>query len=406
MIDFERFWAAGGPGGFGELPDDEFEADGFEEVHPGVDSETIRAWEAEHRVTLPELLRNALAIQNGGFVRNAPMEILPLEEIAPVDEEFWEFTEIEHHDAPNHDLMFVLGQETDVGGTYLLNFNAQGPAGEPGVYLDLHGESTYHLADSLEDLLNELLASSRAPGVNWSETKDLPALARESIDLSSLYRGKPASVDQVLVCRGEALVLFTRQRSPDGERLTRTLLPLPLDNSWVLIDANRPAPIGTYALHLQPTETDRIVHQESQTNADGMWKNSIEHGAPIYVTYESTRRESLESLRRQLLGDKAADQVQAKQDRQAELEATLDSLSPDQRMAAMLQSALKMKAELDREFDSSGAAENMPAGLGQTAELMQRRMEEMMQRAQEKIAANPPPDVGQKIEDVLRDLKP
>jgi hypothetical protein len=403
MIDFERFWA-GVPDGCGEDSDDEFEAG---EALPGVDHDAIRAWEQKHGVNLPKLLRTALEIQNGGFVRHTPMEISPLEEIVPVGEEFWEFTEIEDEEAPNHDLMFVFGQETEVGGTYLLNFNAKGPKGEPSVYLDFHGESTYRVGGSLEKLLKKMLSTSAVPSVNWSEIEDLPVLARESIDISPVHQGKPASVDQVLARQGDALVLFTRERSPEGETLSRTLLPLPLDSGWAEISSYRPAPIGTYALHLQPEDSDGIVNEESRRRADGKWKNTTEHGVPIYVTFESITRAQLDGLRKQLLGGQAAARAQAKQDRQAELEATLESLTPDQRMAAMLQSALNMKAELDREFESSGAADDMPAGIAQAAEMMRRRMEEIMQRAQEKIAANPPPaDVQQKIEDVLRDLKP
>ena len=408
MLDFERFWAAGGPGAFGEEPDDEF--DDFEEpeIRPGVDAEEIRAWEEEHGVTLPALLRAALAIQNGGEVRNASMQILPLEEIVPVDEVFWEFTEVNENEAPDHDLMFVFGEETNVGGTYLLNFNAKGPTGEPSVYLDLHGESTYRMGDSLKDLLNELLASAATPSVDWSETEDLPVLARETIDISSVHRGKPASVEQVLVRDGgDALVLFTRERSPEGEALTRTRLPLPLDTGWSLIDPHRPAPIGTYGLHLHPQNSDGIVSHESRTDADGRWKNTTEHGVPIYVMIESTNRDRLVTLRAQLLGSEAAAQVQAKQDRQADLERTLDSLSPAERISAMLQSALQMKNELDREFaDSGAAAAPMPPELAEASETVQRRMQEFMQRAQEKIAANPPSaEVQQKIADVLRDLK-
>ncbi|HVV99064.1 MAG TPA: SMI1/KNR4 family protein [Planctomycetaceae bacterium] len=404
MVDFERFWAAGVPDGD---PDDEF--DDFEEpeIRPGVDAEAIREWEEEHGVTLPALLRTALAIQNGGDVRNARLQILPLEEIVPIDEDFWEWTELDESEAPDQDLMFVFGEETEVGGTYLLNFNAKGPAGEPSVYLDFHGESTYRMADSLQDLLNQLLASSAAPSVDWSEIEDLPVLARETIDISPIHRGKPASVDQVLVRDGgDALVLFTRERSPQGETLTRTRLPLPLDSNWAQIDPHRPAPIGTFGLHLHPEESDEIVSQESHTDADGRWKNTTDHGVPIYVMFESTNRDKLVSLRKQLLGDKAAANAQAKQDRQGELQRTLDALSPAERMSAMLQSALQMKAELDRECEDEGiTAAGMPPELAQAAEAMQRKMQELMQRAQEKIAEHPPsPEVQQKIADILRDL--
>jgi hypothetical protein len=404
MIDFGRFWAEFDPGDSGELGDNPFDES---VVRRGVDAGAIRDWEAEHGVRLPKVLRTVLQTQDGGFVRNASLEILPLEEIVPVDEDFWEYTEIDEDEAPDRDLVFVFGEETEVGGTYLLNFNAKGPAGEPSIYIDFHGESTGRVAGSLKELLEKLLASSPTPSVNWSETETLPVLARETIDISPIYQGKPAMLEQVLVRDGETLVLFARERSPREETLTRTRLPQPLDAEWARIDAYRPAPVGTFALHLQPEDSSGIVNDESRLNADGMWKNTSETGVPIYVMFESTRREELEALRTQLLGAEAAAHAQAQQDRQAELAATLDALPPEERMSAMLQSALDMQAQLDRDFEDSAAAADMPPHLAHVADMMRRKMAEMLQRAQAKIAATPPsPAVQQKIAEILRDLGP
>ena len=401
MIDFGRFWAEFDLGDSGEFGSDELKKSAG---RSGVDAEAIRNWEAEYQVRLPKVLRTVLRIQDGGFVRNAPLEILPLEEIVPVEDDFWEYTEIEEDEAPDRDLVFVLGDETEIGGTYLLNFNAKGPAGEPSIYIDVHGESTSRVAGSLKELLETLLASSPVPSVNWSETETLPVLARETIDISAIYHGRLASVEQVLVRDGDLLVLFARERSPRGETLTLTRLPLPLDSQWARIDAYRPAPVGTYALHLQPEDSASILNLESRMDADGRWKNTTENGAPLYVMFESTRREVLESLRKQLLGEQAAARAQS---RQVELAATLGALSPEERMSAMLQAALDMQAQLDPGFESSGAAAGVPPDLAQAAEMMRRKLEEMLQRAQDKIAENPPsPEVRQKIADILRQLGP
>ncbi|MCA1685225.1 MAG: SMI1/KNR4 family protein, partial [Planctomycetia bacterium] len=96
MIDFDRFWNEGNS----PYPDDEA---GPDEVPPCATDDEILAWEREHGVTLPEPLRTALGRRNGGYVRNAPVEVLPIEQIVPVDDDFWEWTEIAEDEAPDHD---------------------------------------------------------------------------------------------------------------------------------------------------------------------------------------------------------------------------------------------------------------------------------------------------------------
>ncbi len=239
-------------------------------------------------------------------MRNTTIAISPLAEIAPVDDDFWEWTELDQDEAPDHALMFAFGDETETGATYLMNFNARGPAGEPSVYLDHHGESTYLVNETIGGLFEEELAASDEPGVDWAEVDGLDVLARETIDLSPLYDGSPATEEQVLAREGDGLVLFTRRRSPEGEALTRTTLPLPLDAMWAEIRPHRPAPIGTFALHIQPAESDGIVQVQSETNDDGRWKDTASRGVPIYVMFESTDRDPLRALRSQLLGDEGA----------------------------------------------------------------------------------------------------
>jgi hypothetical protein len=404
MIDFNRFWAEGSsPYGYDE--DDANDT----EVPPGVTKEEIRAWEHEHGVTLPEPIRTALGVRNGGFVRNAPIQILPLDEIVPVDDDFWEWTEIEPDEAPDHSLMFLFGDDSDSGGTLLLNFNTRGAKGAPSVYMDHHGESTYRVNDTIDGFFNAALASSDAPSVDWKETESgISVVARETIDLSDVYGGKAASEDQVLARDSKSLTLFTRERSPQGETLTRTTLPLPLDADWAVVRPYRPAPISTFVLHLQPQEIDGIVAVESRTDADGRWKNSTSHGVPIYVTFESIDRARLDALRTELFGAKAAAAAQARQDSETALEQTLNSMPPEQRAAAMLQATLGMKEESDRQFgDMLGDLGQIPAELAEMANMMKQRLEEMSERIRQKAAANPPdPETMKRIEGYLRDSLP
>jgi len=402
MIDFDRFWSKG-QGPYGDEDGSPGGADAT--PPPGVTPEAIRGWERRHGVTLPEPIRTALGRRNGGWVRNTEIEILPLEQIEPVDDEFWDYTEIEEDEAPDHRLLFAFGG-SGTGGTYLLNFNANGAGGPPSVSIDYHGESTHFVSDTIGAFFDEALASSPEPSVDWSEAEGrLPVVARETIDLSAMYDGRPASEDQILARDGEALVLFTRQRSPDGETLTRTTLPPPLVAGVAEVRPYRPAPLATFALHLQPCESEGIVEERSETNDDGRWKNSTAHGVPVYVTFESTDRARLQALRAQLVGTEAAARAQARQDRQAELQETLDGLPPEQRTAALLQSALAMKAETDRRFAARfGDLGPVPPELAGAAEAMRRKLEEMAARVRQKVAANPPdPETLRRIQGLLRD---
>lgn len=406
MIDFQRFWLDSGRDD-DDLEEeecvDEDELDAL--APPGASERQIAIWEKQHRVKLPEVLRKALTVQNGGSVRNTSIDVLPLEQMTPADEEFWEWAAFEDEDeAPDHKLVIVFGEESETGATLLMNFNARGSQGEPSVYFDYHGESTDLQNDTLSGFFQAMLASTETPSVDWSETERLEVVARESIDLSPIFNRR-ASLDQVLCREDDAIVLFTHERSPQGETLTRTRLPLPLDASWAEVDSYRPAPCATFSLHLQPEETDDIVEQESETNDEGRWKNSTGRGAPIYVTFESTDRARLEALRKELFGAAGAARAQAKQDRQAQFEQTLDALTPDQRVAAMMRVALAMKDKMDQQFGGLGDTSGMPPALAEAAKAMQNKMQQMVEQAQQQIEANPvDAETMRRLEGMLDDL--
>ncbi|HUY89063.1 MAG TPA: SMI1/KNR4 family protein [Pirellulales bacterium] len=397
MIDFQRFWMDGGRE-YDDLEDDEdFDEEAADaEAPPGVSENQIAAWEKKQGVKLPELLRTALGLRNGGCVRNTSIEVLPLEQMQPVDEDFWEWAlfDDDEEEAPDRELVFVFGEETEFGARVIMNFNARGPKGEPSVYFDYHGESTDLQNDTLSGFFKAMLASSETPSVDWSQTEQLEIVARESIKVAGNYKGQPASLDQVLVRDDDLLVLFTRERSSEGECLTRTMLPLPLDSSWAEVKPYRPALIPTFGLHLQPEEIHDIVQQQSEENEDGRWKNTTDRGAPIYVTFESTDRGRLEALRKELLGAHGAARAQAKQERQEQFEQTLDTLSPEQRTAALMRVALAMKDKMERELGAGlgaglGDTSGMPPELAKAAEAMQKKMQQMVEQAQQKIAAHP-----------------
>src|SRR5206468_5272250 len=105
-------------------------------------------------------------------------------------------------------------------------------------------------------------------------------------------------------------------------------------------------------------------------------------------------------------GAEAAAKAQTKQDHQAAFEQTLNTLSPEARTAALMQAALNFKQKIDRQFEPVAKdLGGMPPGLANAAQIIQTKMQQMLQQAQQKIAANPPDaQTMQQIQTMLNDL--
>lgn len=304
MIDFERFWLDG-ERRFESYLEGRVAADWIR--RPGVAAADIGQWEERHGVTLPEPLRTALRVRNGGLVRNAPIRVLPLEEILPTNDDFCEHNDCD--DVEDRRLLFAFGENTDTRGIWLMNFNARGPREEPSVFIHHAGlviGNTFLFTNSISGLFEAELASDAEPSVDWSETEILPRLACESTDLASMYGGRPASREQVLSRVGDSLVLFTHERSPSGESLTRNTLPLPLNGRQAYIMPMTPTtPVGL-GLRLEPFDRARSEFIESEMNDDGRWKNWKDRGVFRADHFYSMDRQRLEALRLQLVDAESA----------------------------------------------------------------------------------------------------
>ena len=263
----------------------------------------IPAWESESQVVLPAILQKLLTLRNGGYVNRCELEILSLNDIKPLEEEEREWIEWELEDEVEDydpDRVFVFCYEHSLGGAYFLDYNRHGPQHEPLVleYFSDPGDARF-VANSVTEFLESFLTRSTEPLVNWQETEDLQTVAEESIDLSRLW-GTAARIDQVLGLLEDRLMFFQREETPEGIRLSKTLLPQPLDADWARIARYRPNPLTTYTLHLQPQDTDRIVEEESIQDGDGSWKNTRNEGVPVYVLFESRSKDVLNRLKSQL----------------------------------------------------------------------------------------------------------
>jgi hypothetical protein len=420
MIDFDQFWAE--PGCLPGISKEQSEAylrqlvdqygpgaaafdpsvDSMLHPGPGLTTEQIAAWESEHGVQLPEVLRQAFARQNGGFVYDTHLRILPLEEIANPDDEFWDWASYEEEEIPDRTLVFRFAEDQQVDGELYLNFNLQGPQEEPAV-MTFHSDpgELHRQSKSVTKFLTRMLETFEVPAVDWSETERLEIVARETVDRSEMHNA-PAQLEQVLARQDGSLLLFSREHSPSGETLTRTTLPEPLSKDMARIDRH-PA---TFALMLYPEESDGIVQLESKQMRSGRWKNQTMKGAPVYVEFESAERSRVDALRKTLHGDKAASHAEAQEARQDAFQQTMGDLSPEQRQAAMMQVMLKqmdqMREQHGSPFEGLFSSPSVPPEAAQLHELMQQRLREIEARARETIAKNPTdPHILRMMEDMM-----
>jgi hypothetical protein len=402
MIDYDRFWAEAGclPGMTSEQTEkclrQQLGGIGFDAFMaermpgPAVTAAQIEAWEADRGVRLPEVLRHAFSRQDGGYVRGSQFRILPLAEIGPLeDDAFWDFASYEEEQVPDRALVFRFAAEEETSGSFYLVF-ARGPREEPGVF-EHHddGGNFDRCSASVTKFFDRMLRSDEAPSVDWSETKRLPVVAEETIDLAPLY-GEGAANEQVLVRQGESLVLFTHERAPHEERFTRTLLPLPLEERMAWVRPFRPDPLRTYSLYLQPQSREGIVQLESKRTEDGRWKNFKSNGVPVLVVFESTDQARLEAQRREILGDQAAARSQAEDQRRESLQQVMGGLASQEQYAAGMQMFLQMMGQEGGPRPPGLLnPENMPKEAAALQAMMQQRMQILMEKAKGVLAEHP-----------------
>src|SRR5258708_2545973 len=129
MIDFDRFWAE--PGILPGMSAMESQAVLQETAYgladealfpgPGVTAQQVEDWERAQGVRLPDVLRQALGRQTGGYVRDSHVRVLPLAEIGRPDEELWEDASYDEEEVPDRGLVLQFGSEDEFGGRYYLN---------------------------------------------------------------------------------------------------------------------------------------------------------------------------------------------------------------------------------------------------------------------------------------------
>jgi hypothetical protein len=402
MIDYDRFWTERGtspgtssgiptitfppPAGF--RPFDPLDIPGMN-PGPGRTPEQIAECERELGVRLPEVLRQAYARQDGGFVRDTEFRVFPLDEIAAPEDDFWEFACFDDGEEPDRELFFEFAED-DLGGRFFLCYSAGDTEAEPAVFVYFNDPgNASRCGKSVEHFFEKMLKTDNAPSVDWSETAALKPIARETIDLSRLFGG-PAEEEQILAQVGGALVLYVHRQTQDSETYTKTTLQLPLDASAARLEQRSRPGVSTYTLALQPENTDAIFSVDSRRTSGGAWKNTKSQGVPIYVQFESTDRDRLQALRQKLLGKGAARRADGEEARQRKLEESMASLSPDERHSAMMQLMMQMRG---RPGGMPATDAPLPPGAPPEAvalqEMLQKKLREIEERARGHIAKFP-----------------
>ena len=92
---------------------------------PGPDGAAIDAWERRHGVRLPSTLRDALQIQDGGYVTGTRLQLHPLSQIGPLSgggfAHMWDDEDNREFGDPSK--LHVIGIEETVGGLLVLDYN-------------------------------------------------------------------------------------------------------------------------------------------------------------------------------------------------------------------------------------------------------------------------------------------
>lgn len=287
---------------------------------PGLSEGQIQKWEADQGVQLPQLFRTVYRESDGGVVRATTIQLSHLHYFENPCDQMWSWGLEDSEGFEVRELVYVIGEDLNVGGNYLLNYNRCDNDGEPSLWNYFHdGTGVSLLGGSASQYLLDASRVAEFPDVDWQESAKFPILADESIDELS------GTVSRYLLVQGSGCLIVFRE-GPDynfgGKRLTRTELPLPLDVECMLL--RQPLLERPWMLQLQPEESDGIVSRESVQTSGG-WKNQRYQGAPIYEMIASHSRDRLEALRVQLIGAEAAQAARDEEQRMANLQNLVTS---------------------------------------------------------------------------------
>lgn len=293
----------------------------------------IAKWEATRGVTLPKLLRKVYREHDGGLIRSTQLELYPLEQIVPLADRAWEPLSRDLADKSafaDRSRLLIVGWDNEDSSQFYLNYNECYDDGDPSVW-SCQGSGTplRRVSPSASKYFKKLATPSSAPEVDWDESEQLEILADETVDESSWLPS--GTVSRYLLARADdGLVLFRESLDfgTGGKRLTRMALPLPLEPESMILRQRRTD--GPWTLELRPRRSEGIVYLESTEIPEVGWRNRRSQGTPTFDLIESESKETLEELRIDLIGERAARDVEAEDDQLSALRRRPKSATPDE----------------------------------------------------------------------------
>lgn len=272
----------------------------------GVEIGEIASWEQRSKVSLPDLLRRSLLVQNGGRVRYSSMVARALEDITPMNREFWADAWCEEDEFPDQQLAFAFGELEEGETLLILNYNRQGRRRSrdiPSVYSYSHdpGE-VLKVAETFEEFLASQIQVSNEPGFIWPEPVDLDGILFHERVLQQGQGGWTEHETIVQKVSGSIRV-FCRETAAkadqrSGEELLRVDLRHPLKESAATIWSGG----EVHFLTLESAAEEDSSAVRSVKMADGKWKNRS--GEP-QCNILSTEKEKLRALRASIFGRSA-----------------------------------------------------------------------------------------------------
>ena len=267
--------------------------------------------------------------------------------------------------------MYAFAEEVNDGlPMYLLNFNANGPAGEPSVhhyYRDM-GDIEPE-ARTVAEFVVAKQASDSECAVDWTETGRLePLLFGERCEIPDFQGGGKRVVESFVGRLDGVLCVFKHEISGDEVSYLKLEVKEPLDPEELEIETIGSNP-RVYCLRLISLDEDDFDDEddddggdpdenrtESYRMKDGTWKNA---SGGALDDIESLNKEKLAELRLELLGEegekvaRSADALQAKAGQLAEqLAQKMESMTPEERLKAGMQMAKELGAFSDNPVES------------------------------------------------------
>ncbi len=334
--------------------------DGLEtsKKNPGAAEKTITAWESKAGVKLPQFLREAIRAQNGGKVRYSSLMLFPLKSIVRKEGQFWEFAFCEDKEFEEKSLIFAFGESEAGEPTYFLNFNANGPTGEPSIYhyFGDPGEFVLEKGD-FEEFIATQMAVSDTPDVSLEEADKLNLVLHRETILRHLEDGSEWRVETVVGQRDGQLWIYKDERIGDKITVEKTGLAKPFDPEAIIDTSPFSPPVHT--LRIDSRKEDASVEARSERFPDGKWKNF--HASGVLCGFvESADKNHLIQLRAKILGTRLlarAEKAQRQHDETTAQAAAMAALSMEERKAV----GMEIARILAESLDPSPKAKNMDA---------------------------------------------